>query len=173
MNSNRSFWGGTRGKSRHTAAAWREQPGPPCRAPLCRSRRVSEKSTFPTGGQRFTCAEPEYIEINMPRCFNRLRRLLLRHNMRSRFRSEVCATYHILSHMYIHIYTREHAHIYGMSAYRHVLPALVLPLKSSFEKSAQIRKDYIDAPVHASYYRYTATCRSFSFPVHKTRFECF
>lgn len=56
---------------------------------------------------------------------------------------------------------------------RHILPALALSLKSSFEKSAQIRKDYIDEPVHASYYGYTATCRSFSCLVHKTRFECF
>lgn len=47
------------------------------------------------------------------------------------------------------------------------------PIKIQFQKIAQTRKYYIDAPVHASYDGYTTTCRSFSFPVYKTRFECF
>lgn len=73
----------------------------------------------------------------------------------------------------IYVYTYRNTHVFMTACIQTRSSRSCSPTKIQFQKIAQTRKYYIDAPVHASYDGYTATCRSFSFPVYKTRFECF
>lgn len=143
-----SFWGSTWWKSRHMAAAWPEKDGT-----FVLLSEGPKKIYIIHRGQGFRYAESEYIKINMLPYFNRVHGLL-RHDTCSPFRSLVCAPYHILSH------TSTLTYLWYVCIQTHS-SCLVVPLKSSFEKPGQIWKDYIYAPVYASYNGYTATCRSF------------